>query len=236
MNTRKIFSFIIAILGEVLMIICLLHFGKNLQSEILITNIIISTIIYCLFFADILFPWINLQDKTQKQIGSIGLRWFFSFTYLILAVGIMIYFNNIKPIHFTNQILFHAILLFFLLIGLFLSYSSSDKVREVYYEEKQNRDRIEEMKKTLKDLQNKIDSMNNIPQEISSRINDLQENLRYISPSNNSEALNLENKFIESVNTLTISFLDNPLNMQNVIGNIKNCERIYKERKQVFSN
>ena len=40
--------------------------------------------------------------------------------------------------------------------------------------------------------------MNNIPSEIISRVNELQENLRYLSPSNNNEALVLESKFVES--------------------------------------
>ena len=78
--------------------------------------------------------------------------------------------------------------------------------------------------------------MNNIPPEIISRINELQENLRYLSPSNNNEALVLESKFVEEVKKLSNCFSDNPLNMEVVISNIKNCERTYKERKQVFSN
>ena len=186
--------------------------------------------------SDAYFPWVNLKDKSQKQIGSIGLRWFFTFFYLILAIGVMVIFNTVKPIHFTNQIIIHGILFFLVLLGLFMAFSSSDKVREVYIEEKQNRDRIDEMKKATKELQLKLDAMNNIPPEIISRINELQENLRYLSSSNNSDALVLESKFVEELRILSNCFSDNSLNMEVVISNIKNCERTYKERKQVFSN
>jgi len=236
MNTKRIFSLLLALFGEALLIFCFLHFGKNIQSEILTLNIIVSTIIYCLVFVDALLPWINLKDKTQKQIGSIGLRWFFTFFYLILAIGVMIIFNSVKPIHFTNQIIIHGILFFLLLLGLFMALSSSDKVREVYFEEKQNRDRIDEMKKVTKELQLKLDAMNDIPAEIVNRINELQENLRYLSPSNSSDSLGLESKFVEEMRVLSSCFLDNPLNFEKIISNIKNCERTYKERKQVFSN
>lgn len=236
MNAKKIFSLFIALFGEALIILGFLHFGKNLQSEILTLNIVVSSIIYCLVFVDFIFPWVNLKDKAQKQIGSIGLRWFFTYLYIALAIAAMVIFNTVKPIHFTNQILIHGILFFVVLLGLFLAFSSSDKVREVYFEEKQNRDRIDEMKKATKELQLKLDAMNNIPPEIISRINELQENLRYLSPSNNNEALVLESKFVEEVNKLSNCFSDNPLNMEVVISNIKNCERTYKERKQVFSN
>lgn len=236
MNGKKIFSLLLVLFGEALIIFCFLHFGKNVKSEILTLNIIVSTVIYCLVFVDVIFPWVNLKDKSQKQIGSIGVRWFFTFLYLILAIGFMLFFNTAEPIHFTDQIILHCILFFLLLLGLFMAFSSSDKVREVYIEEKQNRDRIDEMKKATKELQLKLDAMNNIPPEIISRINELQENLRYLSPSNNSDALVLESKFVEELRILSNCFSDNSLNMEVVISNIKNCERTYKERKQVFSN
>ncbi|MFM7683777.1 MAG: hypothetical protein ACKO7P_13710, partial [Bacteroidota bacterium] len=202
MNAKKIFSLFIALFGEALIIFGFIHFGKNLQSEILTLNIVVSSIIYCLVFVDFIFPWANLKDKAQKQIGSIGLRWFFTYLYIALAIAAMVIFNTMKPIHFINQILIHGILFFVVLLGLFLAFSSSDKVREVYFEEKQNRDRTDEMKKATKELQLKLDAMNNIPPEIISRINELQENLRYLSPSNNNEALVLESKFVEEVNKL----------------------------------
>lgn len=236
MNGKKIFSLLLVLFGEALIIFCFLHFGKNVKSEILTLNIIVSTVIYCLVFVDVIFPWVNLKDKSQKQIGSIGVRWFFTFLYLILAIGFMLFFNTAEPIHFTDQIILHCILFFLLLLGLFMAFSSSEKVREVYIEEKQNRDRIDEMRKVTKELQLKLDAMNNIPPEIITRINELHENLRYLSPSNNSDALVLESKFVEEVRILSNCFSNDPFNMEIVISNIKNCERTYKERKQVFSN
>ena len=235
MNAKKIFSLFISLFGEALIIFCFIHFGKNLKLEILTLNIIVSSIIYCLVFADFIFPWVNLNDKSQKQIGSIGLRWFFTFFYLILAIGVMIIFNIVYPIHFTNQIILHSIIFFLGLLGFFLAFSSSNNVGEVYFEEKKNRDGINEMKKATKELQLKLDAMNNIPTEIISRINELEDNLRYLSPSNNNDALVLEAKFLDDVKSLHNCFLDIPLNMKVVISKIKNCERTYKERKQVFS-
>ena len=37
------------------------------------------------------------------------------------------------------------------------------------------------------------------------------------------------------VKKLSNSFSDNPLNMEIVLSNIKNCERTYKERKHLYS-
>ncbi len=236
MTPKKIVSILLILLGEAIIIFCFLHFGIRLQTEVLVLNIIVSTIIYCLVFVDFFFPWVNLKDKSQKQIGSIGLRWFFAFFYLILALLFMVFFNSINPTHFSNQIVFHGILLFFLILGLFLANNASEKVAEIYVQEKQNRDNIDEMKKATKSLQLKLDTMSNVPIEIISRVNELQENLRYLSPSNNDEAIVLESKFVEDIKILSNCFSENPLNMVNVISNIKNCESTYKERKRVFSN
>ena len=106
MTPKKIVSILLILLGEAIIIFCFLHFGIRLQTEVLVLNIIVSTIIYCLVFVDFFFPWVNLKDKSQKQIGSIGLRWFFAFFYLILALLFMVFFNSINPTHFSNQIVF----------------------------------------------------------------------------------------------------------------------------------
>ena len=112
MNVKKIFSLLLVIFGEVLIILCLLHFGSNVQIEIVALNIVVCTIIYSLFFMDIIVPWVDFKDQSQKTIGSIGLRWFYTFFYIIVAVGVMVVFNTVIPIQFTNQIIIHGVLLF----------------------------------------------------------------------------------------------------------------------------
>lgn len=236
MNAKKIFSLLLVILGEALIILSFLHFGRNLQPEILTLNIVVSSIIYCLLFIDIIMPWVDFKDKSQKTIGSIGLRWFFTFFYILLAIGIMVVFNTVKPIHFTTQIIIHGVLFFFLLLGFYLAFSSSDKVSEVYVEEKQNRDRVDEMKRSTKRVQIKIDQMKIVPADIIDKVNDLQENLRFISPCNNRDASELEANFIEEMKTLNTCFFDIPLNIEIINDNIQNCSRTLKERKQVYSN
>ncbi|MBI9041680.1 hypothetical protein [Lutibacter sp.] len=236
MNTKKIFSLLLVIFGEALLILCFLHFGRNVQTEILTLTIVVSTITYSLLFIDIFVPWVNFKDKSQKTIGSIGLRWFFTFFYMLLAIGAMIVFNSVKPIHFTSQIIIQGILFFFLLIGFFLAFSSSDKIQEVYVEEKLNRDRIDEMKKATKEVQLKIDQMKNIPMDIINKLKDLQENLRFLSPSNNRNANELEAKFVEEMRVLNGCFFDIPLDLEKINDKIQNCNRTLIERKQVFSN
>jgi hypothetical protein len=236
MNAKRIFSLLLFLFGEGLIILCFIHFGKNIQPEILKLNIVVASLIYILSFFDIFIPWIDLKDKPQKKIGSIGLRWVFTTFYMITGVGAMIIFNTLSPIPFISQLIIQGILLFLLLIGLFLAFSSSEKVQEIYQEERQILNKIDEMKKTTRELQLKLDRMTDIPVDVILRINNLQENIRFLSPCNNNRATELEKQFVEEMRMLHDCFVDIPLNIAKIQDNIKNCERTYKERKQVFSD
>jgi hypothetical protein len=236
MNVKRIFSLLLIIFGEAFIIICFLLFWQNIQIEILVLNIIVSSLIYCLLFIDIIIPWVDFKDKSQKTIGSIGLRWIITFFYMLLAIGTMIFLNTENTTDFIYQLIFHGVLFFLLLLGLFFSFSSAEKVKEAYEEEKQTRDHINDMKKVIKELQLKIDSMKNIPSDVTSRINGLQENLRFLSPCNNNDAFNLEKKFVEEMRALCDYFYNIPVNFEEIDNIIKSCEKTYKERKNIFSN
>lgn len=236
MELKKIFWLLLLLIGEALIIISFLYFGKNVESEILALNIVVSSVIYGLFFIDILIPWVDFKDKSQKTIGGLGVRWFFTLLYAILAIGCMVRFNQAQPLDFNSQLIIHGILFFVLLLGFYLSFIAAEKVKQVYVEETQLRNQIDGMKKVTKELQLKLDTMQDIPSEIISRIDELQENLRFLSPCNNSSAVELEKQFIDEMRVLDLSFSETPLNPENTISHIKNCERTYNERKQVFSN
>ncbi len=235
MNVKKILSTLIAVLGEILIIFCFLCFGRNLQERVLVLNIVVSTFIYALVFIDALLPFINLKDKTQKQIGSIGSKWFFSFFYAILAIGAMVFLNAKTPAPFTNQLIVHGVLMLLLLFGFFFTITSSEKTEEVYFEENQNRDGIVEMKKAIKEIQLKLALMDNVPKETLNRINDLQENLRYLSPGNSNEAFALESEFVYEMKNLANCFLTSPFDIEAIINKLKKCELIYGERKNIYS-
>jgi hypothetical protein len=236
MNTQRIFSYLLLLVGEALIIICFLYFGSNLDTNILALNIIVSSIIYSLLFIDILFPIVDLKDNSQRTIGSIGLRWFFTFFYILSAIGVMVVFNIIKPIDTNSQIIIQCILVFLLLFGMYFSITSSHKVPEVFMEEKLNRSRLEEMKKATTDVLLKLDRIKAKPQDLISRLTTLKENLRFISPSNNHDAYELEKTFIAEMKTVQDCLLEIPINYDKIIENIQNCERTYNERKQIFSN
>ncbi|MDO9255785.1 MAG: hypothetical protein Q7U54_09760 [Bacteroidales bacterium] len=236
MNSNKTFSILFMLAGEALIIICFLYFGKNLANELLALNIIVSTIIYALFFLDIIFPMVDFKDKSQKTIGSLGLRWLFTSVYTVAAIAAMIISNTVKPIEINSQILIQGIFFFLLSLGLYIAISSSKKVHEVFAEQSLNRYHLDEMNMATKNVLRKIDQMATIPTDVKSRITTIHENLRFISPCNNKEALDLESDFLNEMNTIKDCLFDIPLNYEKIIENIQRCERTYKERKQIFTN
>jgi hypothetical protein len=236
MNTRKIASIALLLFGEVLIIICFLHFGKNLDPDIRALNIVVASLIYCVNFIDFLIPWVNFKDKSQKTIGSIGLRWVFTFFYILFALGAMVIFNLFVPFSFVNQLLVHSGLLFLFLVGLFLAISSSGVVKTVFEEEKHNREGMVEMKRMTREVQLKLDQMPNLPAGLVQRIGEIQSNLRFLSPGNNSEAVALEVEFTKTMKAMYDCLYDLPLNEEKINRYIHDCERIYNDRKQIFSN
>ncbi len=236
MSTRKIFSFFLLLAGEALIIISFLHFGKNFDEKILTLNIVVSSIIYSLLFFSIIIPLVDFKDKSQRTVGSIGIKGFSTLIYVVLAVAVIVVFNEIVPLDFKTQIIIHGILFLMLLFGMCFTLTASNKVHEVFVEETKNRSYLEDMKKIANDVQLKLEEMENVPKDIISSISVLKEDLRFISPCNNDEAHALEINFISEIKLIQNSLSDNPFNYDKVIEYIKNCKRIYKERKQILSN
>ena len=232
---KKIWVLLLAV-GELLIILGFQYWGNFLPRGIVTLDIIVASIIYSLFFIDLLFPMVDFNDASRKTIGSIGLRWFITTLYMVAAIGLMVIFSFFFQTDVVGQIIMQGILLFLFIAGLYTAYSSSANVKEVFFEEKQSMDRIAEIKRAMKEVQLAIEKKNDIPVDVADRINKLDENLRYISPGNNQQAIELETNFLRDIKTVQDCIIAFPFNYERVTESIKNCERLYKERKQIFSN
>jgi hypothetical protein len=233
---NKTISLLLFLFGEVLLIFSFIYFGQALSPDVLKLNIAVSSLIYGLFFLDLLLPWVDFNNKSQKSIGSLGLRWFSTFAYDIAAIGIMVFCNYQKETALMTQVLFHAIALFLFILGVVFSMSSSSKVDEVYHEEIKNSMGIESVKIAMRTLQRTI-TLVHIDSAFSQQINQLDESLRFISPSNNAEATVLESNLKDEINNLE-HYIKNTsqIDYKIVRDEINKCEIIIKERKQVYSN
>lgn len=236
MDTKKVLSWIALIGGEAIIIAAFLIFRGNLAENILVLNMIISSLIYGLIFFDILMPWIDLNDKSQKKVASLGMRWIFTGLYMVTSIGVMLLGNLIYEWTFGWQLIAQCVLIFLLILAFVAILSASDKVSEVYEQEKLNRDGINEMKTAMINLKNKMNETTDLPINFINRIDTIEENLRYISPSNSKETYPLEKKFSQTVNEISFAISNYSMNEESIENKLKTIERLYQNRKSVYSN
>jgi len=78
--------------------------------------------------------------------------------------------------------------------------------------------------------------MNNLPAGLFKKITDMQDDLRFISPSDNAVAKSLENEFVMKMKSVYDSLYNLPLDEELINRIVHDCNRIYRDRKQIFSN
>ncbi|MBP7152137.1 MAG: hypothetical protein KBA43_05680 [Paludibacteraceae bacterium] len=235
MDTKKILSFIALLGGEAIIIAAFILFRGSLATDILVLNVVVSSIIYGLFFLDIIVPWIDLNDKMGRKVGSLGVRWFFTWSYGITAIAVMLVGNLAYEWSFTLQIIIHCVLLFFLILGFVASLHSREKVQEVYQQETFNRNGINEMKMAMRGLKDKMIDSPNLPDYFIREINKLEDSLRFISPTENADAQGLEQQFISVINDIEFAISNFSMNEESIGRNLKKAVRIYQSRKNIYS-
>jgi hypothetical protein len=235
MSAKKIISWLLLLFGEAIIIAAFLLFRGETPTDILVLNIVVSSLVYGLFFCNFRIPWIDLKDSSQKQIGALGISWFAAWFYALLAIATMLVANVAYEFTFTCQLIIHCVLLFFLLMWMLLSRYSADRVKDVYRQETQNRSGINEMKAAMRQLKDKMNDLSELPETFTQRIDTLEDNLRFISPSDNGEAYDLERSFVAALNEIRVAVSDFSTNEERIESNLKKLERIYQNRKNIFS-
>lgn len=236
MSTKKILSWLLLLFGEAIIIAAFILFRGSSPYNIFVLNIVASSFAYGLFISNFRTPWIDLKDKTQKQVGALGISWMATEVYAIVSVGFMLIANLAYELAFATQLLVHCGLLFFLFLWLLFTRHSAEKVAEVYHEQTSNRNGILEMKKAMIVLKDKISETTDLPISFVQKVNLLEESLRFISPTENSEAHELEKTFVKTIESIRFALQDYSLNAEQIDNNLKKCERIYQNRKNIHSN
>lgn len=228
-------SLIALLLGEAIIIAAFIMFRGETTDNILVLNILVTTIIYCLFFIDILIPWIEIQSKSQNKIGSLGIRWFFTWIYAVFAIAVIVVSNTVYHLNFETQLIIHGTLLLLLLVGFVAVSQTTDKIDEIYTEEHVNQIGIGEMKMAIYRLKERMIETTGLPANFINRINGFEEKTRFLSPCDQKEALILEQQITEIINALSFAITEYELNEEAIEKNLKKCESIYQKRKQIYS-
>lgn len=235
MNIKNILSWLALVLGAAIIIGSFFIFMKDMPNDLFVLNLSVSLLVYALFFVDVLVPWVDWRDKSKSRVGSIGLRWTVTWIYAFLAIGSMVVCNKIYNLDFHVQLIIQGILLLILILGLSGTLHASDKVASVYNKETALQIGINEMRRSLNELKQTVYNSSDIPQAVRSTIESLEDNLRYISPSDNPEAAVLEKQFSEIVREACLSVNGYSGNSDRIMSLLGKADYILKSRKSIYS-
>ena len=231
---RKILSWSVILAGEALIIAAFLLWGKY-EQNVMILNIVATSVVFALLGFDFLFPWFDLKERSQKRIGSISVWWFAATIYSIAALAVVFLWSSTWP--FSLLLIVHLALLLLLVLGLIASMGVADTVETVFVEQQAQRAGVDDMKRAARKLQTKVECcVEPISPDHKGRINELVENLRFVTPANVDEAVELEREFVEVVSRLALRFDEYSLNQQTIERELREAEGIYRTRKSIFSN
>jgi hypothetical protein len=235
MKLKNLYLILFLLLGEGIIIVSFNHFGRDVQPDILTSNIIVASVIFCLCAVELMNPIIDLNDETQADIGGIGIRWVFLFVFIFGSIAVMAYSLVNNKTDFISFWLFESILLMVLILGLYFSKTVTEKVSQVYHEEKKLRSQLLEIKACIDDLKFVGQVEGKLNQDDQNALNELLENLRYLSPSNHAKAAELEAAILLDLQLLK-SELSKTVQIQNTKAILGRCDLMYKQRKQLYSN
>lgn len=226
---------VLLVFGAAIIVAAILLFCDGMESNVLTLDIIVSLIAWGVLFAGIGFPWIDLNDPAQKRVGSLGLFWYFSSLYALVAVIWMVVGAQLD-LSFSLQLIVHLVLLFVLIMGLTMAGRSAEKVGEVFEKEQRERLGVTEVRSALAALKESTFDAKDLPEEVVDRINKMCDEARFVSPSNNMEAHRMEAELVNLLHEVSSAFFNYRMNEEMIQSKLARCERLLKNRKQIHSN
>lgn len=236
MSRKTILTALAYLGGEAILISAFILWRGETPDNVLILNIVVSSIILTLSFIDLFLPLVNLQDRTGRGVGSLGVRWWVVGFYAIASVGVMLGCNLYADVGFQAQLIIHCVLLLLLLIGIVAMFHSSDKVAEVYEKEQLLQSGVEQMREVMSELVDLVALEPVLSDVQKNQVMRLNDRMRYLSPSNNERAAQLESQFVEAVRMIQIAMSGEVRNEEKIDTLIKKAELIFEKRKSLFSN
>lgn len=228
--TRKVLSILAVILCEAIIIATFIIYRGSTPTNVLILDIVLCSIILALVSVDLFLPW---NDKRTINMGSMGVRWTVTSIYAITTIGIMILLHD-NP--FNLQLLVQGVLIVLLLLGMAAILRTREQVVRVYEAEGQKLAQRDNVKKEWRDLLERMNMHPNLPAEVRGRTEKLIQDMRYLSPTNNPDAMETDQKLTEGAQTIGRMIGDYRANNDLIEQKLNQCERMLQRRRSQYSN
>lgn len=232
MRKKTLFSTVAFIGGLGLLIACFFLWRKETTpDDIFYLRLVVSSLVYCIFFLDLFGKWINPKDPSQKAVGSLGIKWIVVGIYCAAAILALLLFAGAS---FKLQLIIQLFILLLLVFGFVAVHSVSDKVADVYQEQKIAKSGIERMKKAMTAIHDKLIECGDVPADYKSRLTEIQDSLRYLSPADNPEAIEFEDRFVDVAKEIETGLPSFAMNQERLNVGLQKLERLFQQRKQLY--
>lgn len=171
----------------------------------------------------------------EKQVGGLGIRLAYIRLYSFFAIAI-IAIGYFADVHFRYQLFFQLLAAFVLLLGYFFLHLSSGKTVSVQAEQDMESKGKDEILKALNQFEILFtgDSAKWVGEK--QKINFLKEDVRYLSPSNNQSATDLDSEIANTIQQAYALARNRNEGETEVFSLLNKCEELLKLRKNTYSN
>lgn len=228
---KTFYKILTVLIGYGLIVASFILLFTWLPDDIRILDIVVTSIIYTQLVEFLFFPLIDLEKKAHKEVGMMGIHLAAINTYAVVAIVIMVV-GMIWELSFTWQILLQFGALLILIIGRVATLHSGEKVEAVYEKEQVLKGGKQQLKAAAESMMDAIARSSELSPVLVSRITQLTEDIRYITPSTNNEALNLELQFTRLSDDLKVMLRQSPQNNDQIAETVGQLEYILAKRKK----
>jgi len=170
----------------------------------------------------------------EKQVGGLGIRLVYIRFYSFFAIAI-IAVGYFAEVHFRYQLFFQLLAVFILLIGYFFSYLSSGKAVSVQAEQDMERRGKDEILRALNQFEILFTGDSTKWAGEKQKINFLKEDVRYLSPSNNQSAADIDSEIASTIQQAYAIARNKNEGGVEVFSLLNKCEELLKLRKNTYS-
>ena len=227
-------AYFATVLGLALVVTGWFLWGDQSQTDIFALNIVVSVVAYVVMFVDILIPWGNFREKTQRRIGNLGVRWFVQYGYSLAAIAFLI-ICNLADLSFDVSLFVQCALLILLIFGFATAKTTGGKIEEVSKEISHMVDCVQLMRDGQDSLLEAAYDAS-APNEVIEKIKRLGDDLRFITPSNSDTSRNVESQIVELLAQTASLFSSYEINNELIDANITKASRLIQKRKSTYSN
>ncbi len=231
----KSFGYIVLLFGIALIFtgFFLLTKDEN-RNNIFWLNLVLACFIYFLNFVTI-FGLLGIYLDFNHQIAGLGIRLISVRLYSLFSIALAV-FCYTYPVDFKYQLYLQLLTLFFLAIAYFLSQISTDKAISVALEQENLSKGKQEILSLISQMEMLFTKDPTKWLDFKMRIEILKEEVRYLSPSNNSFAIELDQQMVTELNKLYELLRDGGDDEKVANLHLLRCKELTKQRKKTYSN